>query len=296
MITAIYGDKNGTQDSIAWWISEEENCGPQIYQAPWRTGKVSATFDNPLLGTMVEDIRSIEEHVETLRLMENVPGDFIQPMRVFEKDYKMLIWSNYFGAMCNPKQVIEADKVILCNESKLEDCFHYIISHAFKKLSKSKIDDDTEVWWMDHVYVGGENLGIWKEIWYNKYHEQTYSDFENGKLVYMWQLNYMHWDLYHAIENGHDQINMVDKDDFDRLFCEKLQNDYDSINQTIEYNPSALVVTDPTWWSQADDILNFLNMKKTESLQTNLKDYITAYSEKRKWFDQEFKSLISKYA
>ena len=81
---AIYGDKNGTQDSIAWWLCEEDGIGPQIYNAPWRTGKIQAKFDDPMLGTLVEDCRLYEEHDETMRLMENGSDDFLQPWRQHE--------------------------------------------------------------------------------------------------------------------------------------------------------------------------------------------------------------------
>ena len=296
MLTAIYGDKNGTQDSIAWWLCEEQNIGPQIYNAPWRTGKSTATFENDILGTLVEDDRAIEEHTETLRLMENVPGDFLSPFRSLEKDYDILVWSNYFGALCNPNQKIPADRVILTNATKLEDCFHYVISHAFKLLTDNKVDDDSEVWWMDHVYVDGEDVGTWKELWYGKYHALAKQDWADGKLKYMWQLNYMHWDLYHAIKDGKDSIEMVPADDFDRLFQEKLINDYDSIDQTIRGNPDALVVPAPSWWNSADDILDYLELGWTQSLRKNLLDYTVAYRQKRDWFNITFEKWISKYA
>ena len=295
MIIAIYGDKNGTQDSIAWWLCEETGIGPQIYNAPWQSGNIQAEFDYPMLGTLVEDCRNYPEHDETLRLMENVPGDFLEPWRRFTEWYPKLVWSNYFGCLCEPTENISADKLILCDESVEEDCFHYIISHAFKRLSLKKVHDDSEVWWRDHVYVGGEDLGGWREIWYKRYHDQCIRDWHDGKLKYMWQLNFMHWDLYHAIRDNTDtrNIQLPDSRDYTRLFAEKLDTTGpDSIKETIRCN-DGIVVQDPTWWDQADEILNYLEISWTPSLRKNLSEYTDMYKRKRDWYEQVFANYLT---
>ena len=294
MLIAIYGDKNGTQDSIAWWLCEEPGVGPQIYNAPWRTGEIQAQFDHPLLGTLVEDIRTYDEHDETMRLMENVPGDFLAPWRKFGEWYDPLVWSNYFGCLLEPTQNIVSDKLILCDQSVNEDCFHYIISHAFKKLSLNKVDDDTEVWWKDHVFVDGKDVGVWKDIWYKRYHPQCIKDWHDGRLKYMWQLNFMHWDLFHAIQSGNDtsNIHMEDPNNYTRLFSEKLDTTGpDSIAETIRHN-DGLVVKDPVWWNSADEILDYLEMSWTPSLHKNLLDYTDMYERKRDWYETEFNSYL----
>ena len=288
---AIYGNKNGTQDSIAWWLCEEEDIGPQIYNVPWRSGKIQAEFEHPLLGTLVEDIRTYDEHDETMRLMENVPGDFLQPWRKFDKqDYK-LVWSNYFGEMCEPSQNIIADKLILCNQTREEDCFHYIISHAFKKLTKDKVDDDTEVWWKDHVYVDGKDIGMWKDIWYGKYNESMHKAFDEGKLKYMWQLNFAHWDLYHALQDNKVDVTLEDPDNYTRLFEDKLKKEYDSIEDTIMHN-DGLIIVDPNWFVQADQILEYLEIPWTDNLKTNLNDYMEVYKRKRMWYETNFADYL----
>jgi hypothetical protein len=309
MITAIYGNKNGTQDSIAWWLCQEPGIGPQIYNAPWQSKRLGSQFENPILGTLAEDDRDVEHsdlHIETLRIMENEECcDFLAPYRPIESKFKNLVWSNYFGGMVNPVYKIQADRVIVCNQTYLEDCFHYMISHAFKLLSESKVHDDSEVWWMDHVYVGGEDIGDWKRIWYETYHDRCIDDYRSGKLKYMWQLNYMHWDLMHAIwfKNGQERnIRMVASDDWDRLFLDKLSPEskdqhytHDLIEDTIRANPDALVVTDPTWCEQADAILEYLGMEWTPQLRRNLTEYQEAYKMKRQWFDETFADYIKKY-
>lgn len=293
MLTAIYGDKNGTQDSIAWWLCEEDGIGPQIYNAPWRTGKIQAKFDNPMLGTLVEDCRLYEEHDETMRLMENTSDDFLQPWRQHESAHTNLVWSNYFGCLLNPQQKIISDKLILCRESQQEDCFHYIISHAFKMLTADKIDDDSEVWWRDHVYVDGKHIGDWHKIWYSLYHNKMLTAHSEGKLRYMWQLNYMHWDLFHAIQEGKATggIELCSPHDYHRLFQEKLEPQPTVIEQTISSN-TGLVVDDPNWFTSADAILDYLNIAWTDSLRQNLTEYTSVYTQKRQWYDERFKLYL----
>ena len=293
MLTAIYGDKNGTQDSIAWWLCEEDNIGPQIYNAPWRTGKIQAKFDNPNLGTLVEDCRLYEEHDETMRLMENTSDDFLQPWRQHESAHTNLVWSNYFGCLLNPQQKIISDKLILCRESQQEDCFHYMISHAFKMLTADKIDDDSEVWWRDHVYVDGKHIGDWHKVWYSLYHNKMLTAHSEGKLRYMWQLNYMHWDLFHALAEGKDTggIELCSPHDYHRLFQEKLEPQPNVIEQTINSN-TGLVVDDPNWFTSADAILDYLDIAWTDSLRQNLTEYTDVYTQKRQWYDERFKLYL----
>ena len=53
---------------------------------------------------LVNDAFRHEEHTECHRLMENIEGDIIAPMRKHELAYDMLVWSNYFGNLEYPRQ------------------------------------------------------------------------------------------------------------------------------------------------------------------------------------------------
>lgn len=331
MLATIYGNKNGTQDSIAWLLSEEPNIGPQIYNAPWKTGTQMNKFEDPILGAMVEDRRSnklvivdpstssyndvessgivYETHIETMRHMENdnenASGrvNFVDPFRIYEKDFQILVWSNYFGATKSSQSIITSDKLILCNATLLEDCFHYVISHAFKMINHKKIDDQSEVWWQDHVYLDGLEIGLWKDIWYNTYQDKMHKEFDTGTLKYMWQINFLHWDLYHALKNKDcdpHELKLLHFDDFDRLFEDKLVNEnHNEMKNTIQAhrdkNIDHIVVEDPNWWTQIDLILDYLNINKSTSLTKNLESYVNTYSQKREWFDNRFSKYINKY-
>ena len=97
MITVVYGSYNGTQDSIAWWLcnSTTKNIGPQVYEFLPDTYKWTGQAGHRS-GMILDRIRH-EEYTDCHRLMENIRGDIIAPMRKFEKDYDMLLWSNFFG-------------------------------------------------------------------------------------------------------------------------------------------------------------------------------------------------------
>jgi hypothetical protein len=174
-----------------------------------------------------------------------------------------------------------------------------MISHAFKMLTAEGIDDDSDVWWRDHVYVDGEHIGDWHRLWYSLYHDQMLTAHAEGKLRYMWQLNYMHWDLFHALAEGKDTsgIKLCSPYDYYRLFQEKLdESDFafeniPDIEQTINNN-TGLVVDDPQWFSSADVILDYLDIAWTDSLKQNLQEYIQMYTQKRQWYDERFKFYL----
>lgn len=311
MLTAIYGNKNGTQDSIAWLLCEESNIGPQIYTAPWKNLKPNKRFEYAVLGPLVEDLREgkyADLHITTMRHMENDEPDengvlnFLQPFRTLESIYSNVVWSNYFGGIKRNYSLISADKVILCNETLLEDTFHYVISHAFKLIDYKRIENHCRLWWQDHVYVDNEDVGQWREIWYNHYHSLMHKLHDQGKLKYMWQLNFAHWDLYHALERGGDPyaIKLVDADDFDRLIEQKLCNDNEkAMHSTLHFHKEAgvdhIVVNDPCWWDQIDEILNYTGIDKSDNLKHNLDAYVEAYTQKREWFNTNFDSYVRKY-
>ena len=292
MFTVVYGTRNGTQDSIAWWICNEDGVGPQIYKAPFYNHPWKG-FPNSNSG-LVQDSYRHPEHTECHRLMENIRGDILAPMRQHEENYDMLVWSNYFGCLKYHDQEIVCDKLIICEESSYEDAFHYCLTHAFKGLDHDEIDEDSELWWTDHKLVNGEVTDSWKEVWYKDYHDAMHDALDNDKLKYMWQLNYMHWDLHQeVIHNRTGVVKLNDHDDYTRLLAEKLHANEPTKTDWVKYhNPDSLLINDPTWWDQGNPhiILDYLELRKSEVLMESLDDYIEAYKIRREWFDE----LVSK--
>ena len=291
MITVVYGAHNGTQDSIAWWLcnSATKNIGPQIYEFSPDEYKWNGKAEHNS-GLILDAVR-YEEHTECHRLMENIRGDIIAPMRKFEKDYDMLIWSNFFGGLYYTDQKINCDKLIICDEDKYEDCFHYVINHAFRPLvHKDVIDDHTELWWTDHKVVDDN----WKQIWYDNYHKQMHDEFDKGNLLYMWQLNYMHWDVNSLVEGNDIKPTLEPADNLKRLLFEKLFSKGSvTIDKTLWANPDALYIRDPHWFNKADKILEFLKIERCNKINEALDKYKYEYTIRRDWFDSLVKKTLS---
>lgn len=285
MITVIYGTKNGTQDSIAWWLCQQPGIGPQVYKGP------SSEFNNKADGDsgLVNDAYRHDEHTECHRLMENIRGDILAPMRPLEKNYDMLVWSNYFGNLKYYDQKIDCDKLIICNQTSLEDCFQYVISHAFNPLEKSDVDEHSELWWTDHKFLHGEVTDNWKEQWYAKYHKKMHDAFDNGTLKYMWQLNFMHWDLHERLLDGDDTpIELLEHDNVKRLLLDKILDYNENMTDVVlDNNPGALTIEDPHWFKGQKPlmILDYLEIDTSPQLRENLQLYEEAYWTRREWFD-----------
>lgn len=295
MITVVYGQFNGTQDSIAWWLcnSTTKNIGPQIYEFipdsyEW-TGMANNTS-----GLILDAVRP-SEYIECHRLMENVQGDIIAPMRKFEKDYDMLLWSNFFSDLEYPDQKINCDKLIVCDEDTYENAFHYVISHAYRTLEKKDVDGHSEVWWTDHKLVNSKVTDNWKTVWYDTYHQQMHDEFDKGNLVYMWQLNYMHWDVNSLVEGKNIKPKLEPADNLKRLLFEKLLDEKWSkrLDRTLWSNPDALYICDPHWFKNANKILEFLNVERCSKLTELLDKYEYEYTIRRDWFDSLVKKTFS---
>jgi len=291
MITVVYGTKNGTQDSIAWWLCEHNGIGPQIYQAPFREHNAWTGSPGARSGLVLDDYR-LEPHTECHRRMENIRGDIIAPMRPLEKDYDMLVWSNYFGDLLYPDQKIECDKLIVCDEDPMEDCFHYMLTHAYKPITHKKIDADSEVWWTDHKLVDGTITDNWKDIWYTRYHQEMHDAFDKGTLKYMWQINFLHWDVHHYLK-GETQTEpkLHEAEDYSVIIKSKVfQKNQNRALHTYKANPGSLLVRDPYWFDQIEDIVNFLELD-VDVYDKNLMAYKDAYQIRRDWFDEMLQNL-----
>ena len=305
MLTVVYGTYGGTQDSIAWWLcnSMTQNIGPQVYEfvpdlyyralPPLRNRQWSGKANND--SALVLDAVRHKEHTECHRLMENIRGDIIAPMRPLEKDYDMLVWSNYFGDLLYPDQKIECDKLIICNQDTYEDAFHYMVSHAFRVLTKEFIDKHSEIWWTDHKLVNDKVTDNWKKVWYDTYHQKMHDEFDKGNLLYMWQLNYMHWDV-NSLINGEDiKPTLEPADNLKRLLFERfLDNKQPTrLDKTLWSNPGSLYVCDPNWFNSANKILEFLKVERCNKLDETLDRYKYEYKIRRDWFDSLVRKTFS---
>jgi hypothetical protein len=142
--------------------------------------------------------------------------------------------------------------------------------------------------------MGGDTIGKWKELWYRDYHDQCIADLESGKLQYMWQLNFAHWDLFDALlDNGNGKFDLDYS--FHRLFEEKHNpDDFHGQNESLgfikENNIDHLVV-DVEWFKNTDVILDYLGVSNSQVLTDTAK----LYGERYKTVVEAYDILYNKY-
>ena len=116
--------------------------------------------------------------------------------------------------------------------------------------------------------------------------------FDNGKLKYMWQLNFLHWDLHHYLK-GESQVEpkLNEAEDYSVIIKSKVfTKNQNRALETFRYNPGALLVRDPFWFDQVEDIVNFLELD-VDIYDENFMAYKNAYEVRRDWFDEMLQNL-----
>jgi len=109
----------------------------------------------------------------------------------------------------------------------------------------------------------------------------------------MWQLNFAHWDLYHAQLDGNNSFKLDYS--FHRLF-ERKHETTDEIAQDLSlsyiknYNRDHLVI-DVEWFKKTDKILDYLGVSNSQILKDTAKLYHTRYYAVK----HAYKKLYNKY-
>ena len=304
MNIAIYQTVNAHAPAIHWWLAQDPRFGPQLYM--WLANSKED------LTSIVEEMREptfpdqdisaelYDVHQETLREMENkkaVDGivDCTSTYFNFTKNYKHPVWSNYFGATYDPMSTIACDKLIFA-ESTIEDSvMYYVTQYAFNNLDLAAIEEHSKIWWEDHKLMAGKVLDSWKEIWYRDYHNQCIQDFHDGKLQYMWQLNFAHWDLHHALVNGLN--GFVLNYSMERLFNEKYQqttSDLKAEAHQIKYvkdNNIDHLCVGTHWFNNIDTILSYLGVENSDILIQSAEQYKKEFIR----INTAYKEILNKY-
>ena len=309
MKIAIYQTLNAHAPAIHWWLAQDPRFGPQLYEGrepcsdqfnPEKIGSIVAEMRNPNEDDITEEL--YEVHQESLRQMEN--KDYVETETAltlvdctsdyfnFTKDlHKHLVWSNYFGVCNEPTSIVTgADKVLVAQSTVEQNAMFYITQYAFNEMTEEDIHDHSEVWWKDHMLMSGEDIGDWKEIWYKDYHEQCIQDFHNGKLQYMWQLNFAHWDLENTLHHNSDGKFELDYS-IERLFQQK--SDDSPINyerQLINLLDSTYLVIDIHWYNHIDTILEYLGVSSSPELEQAAELYKNRFEKLAEHYKQLLKS------
>ena len=276
---SIYQTVNAHAPAIHWWLATDPRFGPQLYQG----------YDpkpNTASNRIVEEMRfnkhfqpdNLDEavynvHQESLRQLENgstndmnqvdCTSDYFE----YTKDLcEYPVWSNYFGCTQNGLGIPKSDKLIIAKSTAEENAMFYITQYAFNKLDLNDIEAHSEVWWKDHMLLDGNDIGKWKEIWYRDYQDQCIQDFKDGKLQYMWQLNFAHWDLDKALRVHNRESFELDYS-WNRLVKEK--HDAEEIitqNYCIQNLKVDHLVVDINWFENTDVILDYIGVSNSDIL------------------------------
>jgi len=276
---SIYQTVNAHAPAIHWWLATDPRFGPQLYQG----------YDpkpNTASNRIVEELRfskhfqpdNLDEavynvHQESLRQMENgstndmnqvdCTSDYFE----YTKDLcEYPVWSNYFGCTQNGLGIPKSDKLIIAKSTAEENAMFYITQYAFNKLDLNDIEAHSEVWWKDHMLLDGNDIGKWKEIWYRDYQDQCIQDFKDGKLQYMWQLNFAHWDLDKALRVHNRESFELDYS-WNRLVKEKHDaEDIITQNYCIQNLKVDHLVVDINWFENTDVILDYIGVSNSDIL------------------------------
>ena len=299
MNIGIYQTVNAHAPAIHWWLAHERQFGPQLYYG------LNPVHKDEHIGSIVQEIRNEEIdadvyaiHQESLREMENkeaVNGivDCTSSYFNFARKYEYPVWSNYFGATKENAVTIDCDKLLFAESTTNNDAMFYITQYAFNKLTINEVNDHSRIWWEDHKLIAGKVLDNWKEIWYRDYHDQCIQDFHNGKLQYMWQLNFAHWDLHNMLLENKSKFTLDYS--IERLFEEKHKTDdidrqQTTIKSMIDNNVDHLLV-DVEWFKHTDTILDYLGLSNSETLiQTAL-----LYGERYTEVINAYETIYNKY-
>ena len=299
MNIAIYQTVNAHAPAIHWWLAQDKRFGPQLYQG------LNPVHEDEHIGSIVQEIRNEEIdadvyaiHQESLREMENkeaVNGivDCTSSYFNFARKYEYPVWSNYFGATKESAVTIDCDKLLFAKSTTNNDAMFYITQYAFNKLTINEVNDHSRIWWEDHKLIAGKVLDNWKEIWYRDYHDQCIQDFHNGKLQYMWQLNFAHWDLHNMLLENKSKFTLDYS--IERLFEEKHKTDdidrqQITIKSMTDNNVDHLLV-DIEWFNNTDVILDYLGIKNSKALD----DAALLYKERYKIVCKSYEELSNKY-
>ncbi len=276
---SIYQTVNAHAPAIHWWLAQDPRFGPQLYQG---YNPKPDTASNRI----VEELRfskhfqpdNLDEalynvHQESLRQMENGSTNDMNQVDCtsdyFEhtKDlYEYPVWSNYFGCTQDPLGIPMSDKLIIAKSTVEESAMFYITQYAFNKLDLNDIENHSQIWWEDHMLLDGNDIGKWKELWYRDYHNQCIQDFKDGKLQYMWQLNFAHWDLEKALRVYNRESFELDYS-WNRLVKEKHDpEDIITQDRCIQHLKVDHLVVDINWFENTDVILDYIGVSNSDIL------------------------------
>ena len=145
-------------------------------------------------------------------------------------------------------------------------------------------------------YLDGNDTTLWRDYWYRLYLIICIKRMIQGELKYMWQLNFMHWDLCNALldsKGDPEKLNLI-HDNLDRIWDERIAqySDDEILKQYNFANTDKLLIQSEDWLDDIDEVLNYLTIDKTENMQYNINKYKDLINHKRDWVQKTFAHKI----
>jgi len=292
MDIAIYQNNTGSAPAIHWWLSQELNIGPELYE--FNTGYCRPSGNH--VGAIVienEEAKYHQLHKQSMLLLDSPANkhgvvDVLAPFNDIKSEFDYFVWSNYSSNLINPETIIQADKSIIVDNSAEEQLFFYISQYAFSWIDS--VDDIIE---QSNSWANEHNIENWKEVWDSKHHAKFAQAFRDGKLNYMWQLNFAHNDLMEQLQNGKDDITLVDASDHARLFeVKKQEQDFtDTLFEYTNREIDHLVVSDD-WFNNYEEILSYTDILSSFRLKKYIIDYTKLYKRKKALYHETFSKYL----
>lgn len=289
MDISVYQNNTGSAPAIHWWLSQELNIGPELYD--FNTGYCRPSGHH--VGAIVienEQSKYHQLHKQSIKLLEDSTSivDVMAPFNDVKEEFDYFVWSNYSGNLLNPDNIIKADKTILVDNSSSEQLFFYISQYAFAWLeSVDDIAQQTKSWANEH------NIENWEDVWNEKYHNDFVQAFKDNKLKYMWQLNFAHHDLMDQLQKGKDDITLVDADDHARLFeVKKQKEDFTDTLFSYANNEVSHIVVGDDWFNDSEQIIDYTEIIGSFRLKKFLIDYTNLYKRKKQLYLDTFSKYL----
>jgi len=289
MDISVYQNNTGSAPAIHWWLSQEINIGPELYD--FNTGYCRPSGHH--VGAIVienEQSKYHQLHKQSIKLLEDSTSiiDVMAPFNDVKEEFDYFVWSNYSSNLLNPDNIIKADKTILVDNSSSEQLFFYISQYAFAWLeSVDDIVQQTKSWANEH------NIENWEDVWNEKYHNDFVQAFKDNKLKYMWQLNFAHHDLMDQLQKGKDDITLVDADDHARLFeVKKQKEDFTDTLFSYANNEVSHIVVGDDWFNDSERIIDYTEIIGSFRLKKFLMDYTNLYKRKKQLYLDTFSKYL----
>ena len=307
MNITIYDDYDLIGNALAAALVQTKAYGPKMFRWMWDTHSYYDEDGVTQKNILADRDWAIDSgYLNSIQAMENECGNGTEILQTtfldgffeqFGGPWNNVVWANWFGTVsAKYPKLNNHDKLILCQTSRFDAVMNYCCEGVMRPILLEDIDLSTENWRMDHVEQYGSNIGEWTDLWYNNWHEQCKNDYADGKLKYFFQLNRLHWDLFHTIKGiKTDKVKMYTIDQTNDVLREVYEGgpgQFDSthMDRVIETNPDGLVI-DSKWHSNLQPIQDHLSMTFNDKQLSNINRYIIQCQKKVDYFKEHFPDL-----